>query len=228
METVETWGEAILTSLQNLWLKIVAFIPEILSALIVLIIGLIIASLLRKLVFKLLQLTKIDVLIDKTGITEWFEAYGIKFSFSGLLAGIAKWFIIIAVLIVIADILNIPQITDFLERIVLYIPNVIVAIVILAIGLIMGKAAYTITNSSLSAAKLEKTQAHTVAALAKWALIVFALLAALTQLNIASELIQILFTGIVVMFALAGGLAFGLGGKEQAAKWLESMNKFKK
>jgi hypothetical protein len=228
METVQTWGEAILTSLQNLWLKIIAFIPELLSALIVLIVGLLLAGLLSKLVFELLKLTKIDLLIDKTGITKWFKTYGIKFSLSGLLAGVVKWFIIIAVLIVVADILNIPQITDFLERIVLYIPNVLVAIVILAIGLILGKAAYTLTNSSLKAAKLEQHQAHTVAALAKWALIIFALLAALTQLNIASELIQILFTGIVVMFALAGGLAFGLGGKDKAAEWLDSMHKMKK
>ena len=64
--------------------------------------------------------------------------------------------------------------------------------------------------------------------LPKWALVIFALLAALTQLNIASELIQILFTGIVIMFALAGGLAFGLGGKDEAAKWLESMKKHRK
>lgn len=228
METVQSWGEALLMSLQTLWLKIVAFVPELLSALIVLIVGLILAGLLSKLVFELLKLTKVDVLIDKTGITKQFKSYGIKFSLSGLLAGVVKWFIIIAVLIVIADILNIPQITLFLERIVLYIPNVIVAIVILAIGLILGKAVFTLANSSLVAAKIEKHQAHTVATLAKWSLIVFSLLAALTQLNIASELIQILFTGIVVMFALAGGLAFGLGGKEHAAKWLAGMNKLKK
>ena len=228
MDTVQTWGEALLASLQNLWLKIIAFVPELLSALVVLIVGLILASLLSKLVYELLKLTKIDVLIDKTGFTKGMKKHGIKFSLSGLLAGVVKWFIIIAVLIVVADILNIPQITEFLERIVLYIPNVLVAIVILAIGLIVGKAAFTLTDSSLKAAKIDAHQAHSVAALAKWALIIFALLAALTQLNIASELIQILFTGIVVMFALAGGLAFGLGGKEQAAKWLDAVHKHRK
>jgi hypothetical protein len=225
MDTVQTWGEALLSSLQNLWLKIIAFVPELLSAVVVLVVGLILASLLSKLVYELLKLTKVDVLIEKTGITKEMKKHGIKFSLSGLLAGVIKWFIIIAVLIVIADILNIPQITEFLERIVLYIPNVLVAIVILAIGLILGKAAFTVTDSSLKAAKIDKHQAHTVAALAKWSLIVFALLAALTQLNIASELIQILFTGIIVMLALAGGLAFGLGGKEKAAKWLDSLHK---
>lgn len=228
METVQTWGEALLVSLQNLWLKIVAFVPELLSALVVLIVGLLLASLLSKLVYELLKLTKIDVLIDKTGLPKGMKKYGLKFSFSGLVAGVVKWFIIIAVLIVIADILNIPQITKFLESIVLYIPNVLVAIVILAIGLIVGNAAYKLTNSSLQAAKIDKHQAHTVAGVAKWALVIFALLAALTQLNIASELIQILFTGIVVMFALAGGLAFGLGGKEHAAKWLDAVHKHKK
>ena len=156
------------------------------------------------------------------------KKYGMKFSFSGLIAGIVKWFIIVAVLIVIADILNIPQITRFLESIVLYIPNVLVAIVILAIGLIVGNAAYSVVNTSMQAANLDKHQSHTVAGVAKWALVVFALLAALTQLNIASELIQILFTGIVIMFALAGGLAFGLGGKEHATKWLDAMHKHKK
>lgn len=225
MDRVQTWGEALLTSLQNLWLKIIAFVPELLSALIVLVVGLVLASLLSKLVYELLKLTKVDVLIEKTGLPQGMKKHGIKFSLSGLLAGVIKWFIIIAVLIVVADILNIPQITEFLERIVLYIPNVLVAIVILAIGLIVGKAAFTLTESSLKAAKINKHQAHSVATLAKWSLIVFALLAALTQLNIASELIQILFTGIVVMFALAGGLAFGLGGKEKASKWLDAIHK---
>ncbi len=225
MDTVQTWGEALLSSLQNLWLKIIAFVPELLSALLVLIIGLILASLLSKLVYELLKLTKVDVLIEKTGFPKVMKKHGIKFSLSGLLAGVIKWFILIAVLIVVADILNIPQITEFLERIVLYIPNVLVAIVILAIGLILGKAAFTVTDSSLKAAKINKHQARSVAALAKWSLIVFALLAALTQLNIASELIQILFTGIVVMLALAGGLAFGLGGKDKASKWLDSLHK---
>ncbi len=223
--SIQDFGDAILTSLNNLWLKVMAFIPEILSALIVLIIGLIIATVLEKVVLKLLKLTKVDKLLDKAGVTKQLKNVGIPFSFSGLISKIVKWFIIIAVLIIIADILNVPQITEFLERIVLYIPNVLVAIVILAIGMIVGKGAYSITYSSAKAAKLSKHAATSLGVLAKWSIVVFALLAALTQLNIASELIQILFTGIIVMLALAGGLAFGLGGKDKAEKWLDQLHK---
>ncbi|MFC1810279.1 hypothetical protein ACFLZH_02160 [Patescibacteria group bacterium] len=223
--SIQNFGDAILTSLNNLWLKVMAFIPEILSALVVLIIGLIIATVLEKIVLKLLKLTKVDKLLDKAGVTKQLKNVGIPFSFSGLISKIVKWFVIIAVLIIVADILNIPQITQFLERIVLYIPNVLVAIVILAIGMIVGKGAYSITYSSAQAAKLSKHAAKSLGVLAKWSIVVFALLAALTQLNIASELIQILFTGIVVMLALAGGLAFGLGGKDKAGKWLDQLHK---
>jgi hypothetical protein len=119
--------------------------------------------------------------------------------------------------------LGIPQITEFLNEVARYIPNVIVAVVILAIGLVIGNFIENVVVSAVSASRIPTSSAGFLGGVAKWSIVVFALLAALVQLGVATSLVQILFTGLVAMIALAGGLALGLGGREKAAKWLDRL-----
>lgn len=225
MNYFATWNEAIRASLQNIWAKIVGLVPEILGALIVLAIGLVIASGLGQLVKKLVHLTRVDVLFSKVGVAKRFDDVGVKFSVSGVVGWIVKWFFIIVTLIAVVDILKLAQVTKFLQDVAFYIPNVIVAIIILVIGLVIGQFAHQIVEKSSKASHLTETAGDALAALAKWSIVIFALLASLTQLSIATDLIKILFTGFVAMLALALGLAFGLGGKEKANRFLDHLGK---
>lgn len=223
MNYLDLWGDIIITSLNNLWVSVIDFTPRLLGGLIILIGGLIIASILGKLAKRLMDYVKIDSLAGKLGVMQEFERMGMQFTFAGLISWAVRWFFIIATLIAVIDVLQIPQVTGFLEAIAMYIPNVIVAIIILAIGFVAANFVYNVVERALAASKIAATAARGLGSIARWAIIIFAFMAALVQLGIAAQLIQILFTGLVAMLALAGGLAFGLGGKERAARWLDKI-----
>jgi hypothetical protein len=153
-----------------------------------------------------------------------FDHLGTQFKVSTLIGWVVKWFFIVVTLLAVVNILNIPQVSSFLDQVLLYIPNVVVAIIILALGLIAGNFFYNVVNRAATASHMSAAAVSGLAALAKWAIVIFALMAALVQLGIAAGLIQILFTGFVAMLALAGGLAFGLGGRDKAARWLDKID----
>jgi hypothetical protein len=193
--------------------------------LLVLIVGLLLASFLAKVVKKVLTFTKIDEFFDKVGATEDMGKAGVKTSFSAIIAWLVKWFFIIVTFIAVIDILGIEQLNQFLNDIVLYIPNVLAAIFILAVGLAAGRFIHDIVNKAVLASSLPDSVAAMLAKTAKWALMIFALMAALVQLRIADGMIQILFTGLVIAFSLALGLSFGLGGREAAKRLLDRIIK---
>lgn len=212
-------SEAFTSSLSDLWYGLVGIIPDVIGAIIILIIGLILAKLLSNLTRWVVKKIKVDLLFEKTKITKKFEDVGFRFVPSDVLAWIIKWFIIIATFMAVADTLRLQEVTNFLREIVLYIPNVIVAILIIVIGLIVGDLVKSFIKKTLQASRLNEKRADTLGRLGKYAVLIFAGMAALIQLGIAAELVQILFAGIVITAALA----FGLGGKDQAKRWLEGL-----
>jgi hypothetical protein len=220
-----TWRDAIVQALQGFVNKIVAIVPNIIAAIVVLIIGLLLASLLGHLARKLIDLTKLDVFLHKTVGLGKLKEQGIKITASSLVGWVVKWFIIIVTFIAVADILRWPQLTSFFEAVALYIPNVIIAVLILLVGFILGGGLKDIVIKAVKASKLPASSAGLLGTVARTAVIVFAVMASLTQLGVASDLVKILFTGFVAMLALAGGLSFGLGGRDQAMQWLDKIKK---
>lgn len=218
----QSWGDAIVASLHNVWTQFLNALPAFLAAFVVLVIGVLIATFLGRLVKRVLDMGKIDDLIDRTGIN---RQLGTSISITGVIAWVVKWFFIIATLLAVVNILDIAQVTAFLNQVLLYIPNVVAAVIILALGLIAGNFVHNVVENTASASGMSKVAVDALAAISKWAIVVFSLLAALVQLGIASSLIQILFTGFVAMVALAGGLAFGLGGRDKASKWLDKIDR---
>ncbi len=218
------FATTVLDSFQTVWLGLLQLLPNVIAAIIVLLIGWLAASGLGKLVRRAVEFTKIDEAIDKAGLDKSLSDSGIDFNLGKLIGWLAKWFVIVVVLIAVADILKLPQITDFLKTVAFFIPNIIIAVVILLVGFVLGNFTYKVVEKAISASKIS-TASGILAALAKWAIIVFAFLAALTHLNIAKELIQTLFTGMIGMLALAGGLAFGLGGKDEAKEMLTKIKR---
>lgn len=222
----QTYNDAVIGSLEEVWESFASFLPELIGGLIIFIIGLIFASFLRRLAEKLISLTKIDKAIEGLGFVERYEEAGMKVSFASFVGWLVKWFIIIATLLSVADIWGLTKVSEFLNEVFLYIPNVIVSVIVLAVGILVGTATYKLVSRSVKASTvLADSSAGFLAAVSKWAIIIFAVMAALNQLGVASRLIEIGFTGIVAMFALAGGLAFGLGGQDKAAEWLETLER---
>lgn len=223
MTWLEELGESFTQSMNDLWASVMDFAPTFFTALFVLILGLIISNLLGKFAGKIIKLVRIDNLVDKIGVKKEVKKVGINLNFSALIEWLVKWFFYIVTFVVVVDILNIEQLTLFLGKLVLYLPNVIVAIIILAVGLVIGKILKDAVQSSLKNFAFTEKVAVFLGSLAKTAVFIFALMAALVQLGVAADLIQILFTGFVLMIAIAGGLAFGLGGREHASRILDTV-----
>lgn len=181
------------------------------------------ALVLRTVVVKVIGLLRIDDLARRLEITGQFERVGLRLHIGGLLGWIVKWFFIVMALIAATDILGWDQVTDYLGQVVLFIPNVIIAVIILLAGILLGNFVQNVVKSAVEAAQL--ASAEFLSGIAKWAILIFTFMAALVQLQIAPELIRVLFTGLVAMLALAGGLAFGLGGKEHAHQFLNRLKK---
>jgi hypothetical protein len=219
---LQTWAEVLIFSFQQLWLGIVGFIPKLLLAIIIFCIGWVIAVTLDKIVSRLIRILKVDSALRGLGVEKFLERGGLRLDSGAFIGALVKWFFIVVFLIASLEVLGLNQVNYFLRDVILtYLPNVIVAAFILVVAaVIAGIAQRGVVGAARGAGVPSATL---LGGMAKWAIWVFAIMAALYQLGIAAPFIQTLFTGLVAMMVIAGGLAFGLGGKEAAARYLEKL-----
>ncbi len=210
-------------SLDYVWVRFINFIPSFVVAVLILIVGWVAATLLAKIIKQVLASAKVDEVGDRIGLAEMSGRTGMKLSISGAIAWLFKWFLLIVAFLTAADILELDKISVFLNQVLAYIPNVIAAAAILLIGSIVARFLGRLVRHSVQAAGLNS--ADILGSVTQWAIMVFAILASLSQLNVAKNFVETLFTGFVVMIAIAGGLAFGLGGKEHAARVLDKIER---
>ena len=211
---VQSWTDVVVTSLQNLWYGFTAFIPNLVGALIVLIVGLMVAAGLGTLVEKLFDAVKLDTLLAKLGLGPYFERAGLRLRGARFLGKLVYWFIVVAFLLAASDILQLAAFSAFLRDVLAYIPNVVVAVIIMLASLVVAGFLKKLVMASVMSARLHAP--HFLGTLTWWAVVIFGFLTALMQLNIAASVINTLITGFIAMLAIAGGLAFGLGGREYA------------
>jgi len=221
MNGVQTWGEAITMSLLGVWESFAFFLPAIIGALLIFVAGWIVAIALGKVVEKIVKTMKVDNVLQKIGWGQKLSEMGISLNIAEFFGGLVKWFLILVFLMAATDILQLKQVTAFINSILLYLPNVLASVIIMTVVVIVGNFVYSIVKGSTRAAGV--MSATMLAGVAKWAIIIFGVLAALLQLGIASSLVNTIFVGIVAMFSLAGGLAFGLGGRDEAALILRKL-----
>lgn len=219
MNGIQTWGEAVTISLVDLGDRLLAFLPALIGALLVFFLGWIISSAIGKLATRAAETIRIDKAAQKAGFSG--KVSGMDITISAFLGGLVKWFFVLVFLMAATDILKLGQVTIFLNNILLYIPNVVVAVVILAVVFLVGNFVSNIVKGSTRAAGV--MSATLLATISKWSIIIFGIFAALIQLGVASSLVSTIFIGIVAMLSLAGGLAFGLGGREEAAMILRKL-----
>lgn len=221
---LQTWSDVLFYSFQQLWGGAIMFIPKFIIAIIIFIIGWVIAVTLDKLVSRIIRSFKVDKALQSLGIEEPLARAGFRLDSGAFIGGLVRWFLIIAFLIASIDVLGLQQVNVFLKDVVLaYLPNVIVAALILVVAAFLANAMNRIVVGSAKAAGVPSTQL--LGGITKWSIWIFAILAALYQLGIAGIFAQTLFTGFVAMLAIAGGLAFGLGGKEAASQYVEKLKR---
>lgn len=217
---LQTWGDVIVASLQQVWTSVAAFLPLLVGALVVFIIGWVVAVALGKLVEQVVRALRVDTLLAKLDFEHTMARAGWRLNAGGFVGGLVKWFLIVVFLLASVNILGLTQVSGFLRDVLLYIPNVVVAALILIIAALVADVVERLVRGSVQAAGHSGSLAGVVA---RWSIWVFAFVAVLLQLGIATALVQTLVTGLVASLALAFGLAFGLGGKDTAAAFLEKV-----
>ncbi len=207
-------------SVYNLYDRAIQFLPNILAAIIVLLLGWIVGMFLGNLLKRALISIGIDGLGDQLGLKRLSERSGRSIRVSGIVQWIVKWFFILASIIAAADIMGLSTITNFFYNDVMgYAGHVIIAMVIILLGMLAANFLGDVVKGTVKAGGF--ATANMLGSLTRWAIMIFAIIAALSELQIAQTFLQDLFRAVIAMLAIAGGLAFGLGGKDHAKKVLD-------
>lgn len=209
----------IVSAFQNVWDPIAKIFPALLAALVVLIVGLIVAAALRALLERLIGMLRVDSALRKMGLEALCERAGMRMNSGKFVGGLVYWFFVVVVALAASDILGLLGLSTFLNEVLMYFPNVIVAVLIMLAALIIANFLRQLVMGSVMSARLHSPKF--LGTLTYWSIIIFGFLAALLQLGVATQLIQTVVTGLIAMLALAGGIAFGLGGKDYAAHLIE-------
>lgn len=221
--TVETWSEILQVSFRNLWLGVAGFVPNLIVAIIIALLGWGIGYLFGRVVHQIVKALRVDEALRKAGVEDFLNKGGLNLNSGAFLGGLVKWFIMLVFFIGAFDVLQLSQVTLFLRDILYYIPRVIVVVLILiAAGIVADALKKLVLSSAMSA---DIPSAGFLATITKWVIWVFAILVALSQLGIASGFVQTIFTGLAVALSLGLGLAFGLGGQEAASRVIERVSK---
>jgi hypothetical protein len=199
--------------------KITAFLPELIGAIIIFVVGWIIARLVKLAVEKLLKLVRFDTATEKTGVRAFLKKGEIVKTPSEIVGSLVYWFIMILVIIASFDALGLPIVSDLLNTIFLYIPNVVAAIIVLVLGLLLGNLLATVVRTAASNAGLKNAEG--LGKLSLYAIVIFSAAIALIQLGIGEEIVVSAFGIGFGAAALAMAIAFGLGGKDVAADYLK-------
>jgi flagellar biosynthesis protein FliQ len=215
---VTNWGASIFNALSNAVNLILTFIPRVIGFLVILIVGLIVATLVSKAVTFLLRKVGFDRMANRIGLSRFEQRMGVSMEPAGLLGKIVYWFLILIFLVPATDALGLPSVSNILNTLVAYIPNVFVAILVLFLGTLAATFVADLVRGATATANVGNPSIF--ANVARWSIIGFAALVALEQLQIAPTLINELFGAMVLAMAIAFGLAFGLGGQDTARRWL--------
>lgn len=211
MNSISNWGEAALTSVAAALAMFLAAVPRVIGFILILIIGWFVANLIAGLVAGLLRRVNFNSLADRSGLSGFVSGMGVETDPAGFLALIVKWFIRLIALVVAFDALGLPAVSDVLRTFLLWIPNLVVGVLVLVIGGLLANAAAGLVRGAASQAQLGN--ANMLAAIAKTAVWIFAIVVAVNQIGVATTLVNTLFMGVVGAAALALGLSFGLGGQ---------------
>jgi len=219
----ETFPEIVGQSFNFVWTSLVIFIPRLFLAILLFVIILMIAAVMSGVVARLVSALKLDGLLAKVGVENWLRRAGITLNTGHFIGALVKWFFVLVGLLIAANILGLSDVSLFLAQILYYIPSIVVAAFILIAGVLLADFVGKATSSSISASGLQS--GPFVGKVVKWSIFLFAFVAAMDQLGVAQTFINTLYIGIVGMIALAGGLAFGLGGKEHASEFIEKVKR---
>lgn len=224
---ITEWSETTADNINEYWSRIIDFVPNILGAIIIVVIGFIIAAVLKWAVVTILESLKLQSLFDRIHVTDLLKKAGMTLKSEEASGQFVKWLTIIIFLIPAAQTLKLDAIKDLLERLLQFIPNVVISLLIIMIGAIIANALSQIVKAA--AASIGANTAKILGAITRYVIYIFIAFAAFFQLGVPYYYISVMFTGLVAAIAISVGLAFGLGGQTGAADLVKKLREdFKK
>ena len=208
MVQIKNFGDSLLLSLNQAMNGLFGFIPILIGALVILAIGWMVSGIAARLVDRLLHRVGFERVVHRAGVAEFMAKSGTHSTGSSIIAGLVKWLVRLVFILAASNALGMPQVTAIINSIFLFIPKLIVSLIILVIGAQLSGALSKIVLGSGSGS---------LALITRYAVLGFAIIAALSQLEIAPVIVNTLFIGLVASLSLAVGLAFGLGGRDVAS-----------
>ena len=217
-----TWGDVFNSSLQNLWWGFIQFAPKLIIAIVFFIVGWVLGNLVAKAFEHVIKALKVDKLFESVGMGNFFRKAGMNLNTGYFIGQVVKWFVIIVFLLPSLNLVGLDYISSFLQTAVLgFLPRVIVAAFILIIATFVAEF---VSKSVVASAKaMNLRSANMLGVVSKYAIWIFAFIIAFGQLGVAPAYMQILFAGIIGMLAVAGALAFGLGAKDAAGRFISKL-----
>ena len=220
---IQDWSLITMQALQGAWEEMLLFLPNLIAAIIIFILGWFIAIWIGKLIAQILNKLKFDSVFEKTGWREALSNADVKVNPSSFIGAICKWILVVVFLMIVTDIMGWVAFAGLLAKIIAWMPNLLVAIIILVVAIIIADIVEKLVK--VSTKKMGISSVNFLGSVVKGALYVFAGLAVLLQLGVTPEIVKVLIMGFVGTLTLALGLSFGLGGKDAAARLIEDMKK---
>ena len=223
---VQDWSTITWQALQGLWQGFLNFLPKLVGAIIVFVIGWFIAVWIGKLVAEILRRLRLDRIFEKSKWDEALEKAEFRMKMSDFIGGIVKWVLVIVFLLAAVEILGLVQFAIFLRAIVAWLPNLVVAAAIFVVAVIIADFSEKLVRAIVG--KMNVRYVKLIGSIVKWAIWIFAILAILSQLGVAKDIVQIIVGGFVALIVISCSIAFGLGGRDLARDILENFRgKFK-
>lgn len=209
------------SALANLWYAFINFMPSFIGALIIFFIGLIIAAGIAELVERVIDALKVDRVLEKIGFKHFTDRASVKLDSGFFVAQLTKWLIILAFLSATLDYLKLRAFAEYLNKVIAYIPNAIVAVLILLVTALLADFVGRLIKASAKGTGMRLYQMTST--FVKWAIYIVGLLTAIEKLGVPTMYLATIFTGLIAMLAIAGGIAFGVGGKDFAKDVLDNV-----
>lgn len=211
--------DVFLTSLNEFWVQLVNFVPKLLAVVVILFFGWVIAKLVRTGVKRILDLIQFDSFAEKSGLEAFMSSGNVNVTLSGIISQVMYWLVIIMFVITGANTLGLSEVAVLLHDLAGYLPRIILAILVMIFGTLLARFINRLVFAWLHSIKFER--ALIVSTSVEYGIQILALFVALEQLGIGVQLINSLFIIVFGAIFLALALAFGLGGREWAAKVIE-------
>lgn len=222
-----SWQDAIFVAGATVLNQLAVFLPSLLGAIVIFLVGWIIGGLARSLVSKILSVIRLQAVIKGTAIDTFVQKAEIKGKVEDAIGGVVKWIIVFIFFIAAINILGLPTVSQVLNSILGYIPRVFSAALVLIAGVLLAGVVESVVKGATGA--IDLSVSRFLGKLASWVVMIFSVLAAISELGIAAQFINTLIIGVVATLSLGLGLALGLGSKdiirEILAEWYEGVRR---